>query len=168
MISWVTLLGWSLGGLIALEIATILEERGYQNINIFLLDTVIFDTKLCFYQKQSVTQKTNLERFLRSQSYDAKYVTKIIANYDSEIKLAESQISRKLVNARITLFKAMQQGNQFDGEINDSMIDYILSLDTNNVDKVITGSQQLQVIRLTNASHWNILQQFEVLTYLRV
>jgi acyl carrier protein len=164
----VTLLGWSLGGLIALEIATILEERGYQNINIFLLDTVIFDTKLCFYQKQSVTQKTNLERFLRSQSYDAKYVTKIIANYDSEIKLAESQISRKLVNARITLFKAMQQGNQFDGEINDSMIDYILSLDTNNVDKVITGSQQLQVIRLTNASHWNILQQFEVLTYLRV
>lgn len=164
----VTLLGWSLGGLIALEIATILEERGYQNINIFLLDTVIFDTKLCFYQKQSVTQKTNLEKFLHSQSYDAEYVTKIIANYDSEIKLAESQISRKLVHARITLFKAMRQGNQFDGEINDSMIDYILSLDTNNVDRVITDTQQLQVIRLTNASHWNILQQFEVLAYLRV
>ena len=158
----VTLLGWSLGGLIALEIATILEERGYQNIKIFLLDTVIFDAKLCFYQKQSVTQKTNLEKFLYSQSYDAEYVTKIIANYDSEIKLAESQVSRQLKHSQITLFKAMQQGNQFAGEINDSMIDYILSLDTNNIDKVITDSQQLQVIKLSDASHWNILEQLNI------
>lgn len=40
----VSLCGWSLGGKIALEIAYWLERRGYKSINVYLLDTVLFDT----------------------------------------------------------------------------------------------------------------------------
>ncbi|WP_268640731.1 thioesterase domain-containing protein, partial [Escherichia coli] len=35
----VRLLGWSLGGLIALEMAAQLESQGYRDIQLFLLDT---------------------------------------------------------------------------------------------------------------------------------
>ena len=35
----VRLLGWSLGGLIALEMAAQLENRGFRDIQVFLLDT---------------------------------------------------------------------------------------------------------------------------------
>lgn len=163
----IILFGWSLGGLIALEIATILEERGYQNINIFLLDTVIFDAKLCFYQKQSLTQKTNLEKFLHSQFYDVEYVTKIIANYDSEIKLAESQISSQLKRSQITLFKAMQQGNQFAGEVSDEMIRYILGLTDNNIQTITAAPGQLCIVNLNKAHHWNILEQPEVSEFIK-
>ena len=40
------LLGWSLGGMIALEIASQLEARKISNIKVFLLDTVIIDDNI--------------------------------------------------------------------------------------------------------------------------
>ena len=40
------ILGWSLGGHIALKIAELLEKRNFDHINIYLLDTVLPDSFL--------------------------------------------------------------------------------------------------------------------------
>jgi thioesterase domain-containing protein len=43
----IVLMGWSFGGFVALEIASILEKLGYVNIQIYLADPMLSDKKLC-------------------------------------------------------------------------------------------------------------------------
>lgn len=162
----VTLFGWSLGGLIALEIAAILEQLGYLNIRIYLLDTIVFDEQLRLYQNRAVNQKYQLRDFLVSQAYDSDYISKIFKNYDTEISLAQSPISNNLRYTKIVLFKAMQVGSQFDGDINIDMTLYILNLTTNNIECCLSDLAQLSVLNLNHAHHWNILEQKEIFDFI--
>ena len=80
----ITLFGWCLGGLIALEIAAILEADGYTNIDLYLLDTVIHDDALS--KTTDTIDKDFIKKMMREtliNKYEKSYVEKIVNNFDT-------------------------------------------------------------------------------------
>ena len=65
----INLCGWSLGGKIALEMGYILEQRGFTDITIHLLDTIILDEYLINLQDNVDEAEYNaqLEAYIHSQ-----------------------------------------------------------------------------------------------------
>ncbi|OXG01530.1 phosphopantetheine-binding protein [Flavobacterium araucananum] len=141
----INLLGWSLGGHISLEIAVILEGRGYKNINIILLDTFLRDKKML-----SLSNK-NYKDFEIKESKKV-YVENVIAALDAENELANSSITDQLKYSNILLFKAMLINiNNKKSKLFD---EYCKTLDTNNINLI---SDNVQVINL-ECYHENILE----------
>lgn len=92
----INLLGWSLGGLIALEIAGILEERGHKHIKVTLLDT--------FIRKEPTTEinsnlKENYIKEVKSdllKKYHTSYAEKVVSAIKYEEQLVRTPISSHL------------------------------------------------------------------------
>lgn len=166
------ILGWSLGGIIALELAAVLEQRGYKNINLYLLDVFLADEKYKEIEKEmkdkiTIESKLDLHRSLMlSQGYDSNYIERVMANIDTENKLSRDRISRKLKYAKILLFKAMLKDNRFNDSSNqlDSLHSYISRLEFNNLEKVVTDPRSIHVIKVFEAHHSNILEFEELIT----
>ncbi|WP_346826355.1 non-ribosomal peptide synthetase [Serratia inhibens] len=98
----VRLLGWSLGGLIALEMATQLERLGFRDIQIFLLDT--------FYQTayQTRSEPGALAAMLALLGIEGDAAARALRAEPTELSLNKEKISAPLQHAQVTLFKAMQ------------------------------------------------------------
>ena len=153
----INLLGWSLGGQIALEMAAILEMKGFKSVNVILLDTFIPDDSMLHIRDQREEEDfLEQERNAMLKKYEAVYVEKVISALSAERDLANSSISSRLNYTNVVLFKATNnqlsdvnnQGNpNSEGEnINNST--------SNNVDLVAT---HVEVINL-DCNHYNILQ----------
>ncbi len=104
----VNLLGWSLGGKVSLEIAAILELRGFKNIHVFLLDTLISgETTL------SLSRQKNKEYLVKKKKiqikYESAYFEKVASAFEVERELANSSISCCLQYTHVVLFKATQK-----------------------------------------------------------
>ncbi|CAI1955221.1 non-ribosomal peptide synthetase [Serratia plymuthica] len=101
----VRLLGWSLGGLIALEMAAQLESQGYRDIQLFLLDT--------FYrtQFQIRSEPGMLAPMLAMLGIDGEAADRALKAEPTELALAKQTLSAPLQHARITLFKATEDTN---------------------------------------------------------
>lgn len=138
------LMGWSLGGQIALEMAAILEQRGHKQITVFLLDTVIPNSNL-----------RKLDKIIDGKSD--------VHQHDEQIRLLDSierclvyqDISNKLAVTHVVLLKAtkMPPSLSFDEE---RRVKYILGLHENNVGKYLETKSNLRVAKL-NAHHYNML-----------
>ncbi|WP_335337256.1 amino acid adenylation domain-containing protein [Chania multitudinisentens] len=98
----VQLLGWSLGGVIALEIAARLEARGIQQIQLYLLDS--------FYQaKVNYQDMPDLRRkMLAEMGIDGEAVLRALAVEAAEHAISQGQLSGRLRHTQVTLFKATQ------------------------------------------------------------
>ena len=155
------LLGWSLGGTISLEIASILETKGYKNITLYLLDTHIKNKNIKNIAENELEDLKVREKMIK-QGYDKTYVDKVIANRPTESKLSLQPISTKLKYTNILLFKAMLKKTRFT-VYEDVEEDKRLTLKDNNLNKVIAHSSQLKVIRMLNSYHGNILNSEELL-----
>ncbi|UYY67756.1 thioesterase domain-containing protein [Serratia marcescens] len=101
----VRLLGWSLGGLIALEMAAQLESQGYRDIQLFLLDT--------FYRTpfQIRSEPGMLAAMLAMLGIDGEAADRALKAEPTELALAKQTLSAPLQHARITLFKATEDAN---------------------------------------------------------
>ncbi|WP_162032977.1 non-ribosomal peptide synthetase [Chryseobacterium potabilaquae] len=148
------LLGWSLGGQIALEIASELESRGYKNITVYLLDTILkySDSELMKMNTLAISDEElcqRLETHMNSVHFiDVKNLLK------AELILSDQDISTKLRFTKIILLKAMTM----EGEQNQIINEYIRKLPYNNVDKVLANHSLLTVYPV-NASHINIVKE---------
>jgi len=100
----INLIGWSLGGQIALEMASILEGKGINNINVFLLDTFIRDIGMASLQKEIWDEL--LRKLIVRGNFEQTYIDMITAASEAERELANSSISDNLQFAQVTLFKA--------------------------------------------------------------
>uniref|UniRef100_UPI002616CD8F thioesterase domain-containing protein n=1 Tax=uncultured Aquimarina sp. TaxID=575652 RepID=UPI002616CD8F len=143
----ITLLGWSSGGLIALEMATILEKRGYSDINVILLDTVITDEKMSVF-KQKQKNKDKIINYLKEINIKNP---KSVA--DAEDQIAKSKISSDLIHTNITLFKAIERDENL--EANKSLSKYVQTLKYNNIDSITNN--YIKVIDL-ECNHMNIIE----------
>ncbi|MBI6549655.1 non-ribosomal peptide synthetase [Xenorhabdus lircayensis] len=95
----VHILGWSMGGLIALELAAQLEARGITDIHLYLLDS--------FYQvsldslhpswRQMLLQELGLEGDAAARALEAG---------PADDAICQSKISQRLQHSQVTLFKA--------------------------------------------------------------
>lgn len=135
----VHILGWSLGGLIALEIAARLEQRGITSVSLYLLDT--------FYQQ--TTTGVSLAELLPVLGITGAAAERAQRIAEVEDKLSSGQLSLKLQSTRVTLFKAMQKNPQ----LSDSVIEPFVAVPDNGLG---AACSQLAVIPLA-CHHHNIL-----------
>ena len=162
------LLGWCLGGTIALEIASILEKRGNYKINVYLLDTVLRDEYLSNIIKETdvaeiIEAKNHYRNYLISQQYEEQYIEKMMSIIDTEVNLTGQQISSTLTNTKIILFKAMLENTTFITENSKKFYKHVYNLKYNNVDKILEKEAKIQLVKLNETHHVNILLQKQIL-----
>lgn len=136
----VRILGWSLGGIIALEIAARLEARGCRNVQLYLLDS--------FYRQ--TTAELPLEQLLPALGIEGEAATRAMAAGQAERRLSEGRLSRRLQTTKVTLFKATE-GNP---QLPEAITAPLLALEDNGLGAVCA---QLKIIPLA-CHHHNILQ----------
>jgi len=108
----VHILGWSLGGLIALEIAAKLEQRGATAVSLYLLDS--------FYQQG--TAEIPLAALLPVLGLTGAAAERARRVAEVEEQLSQGQLSVKLQATTVTLFKAMQANPQLPGSVMKSLV----------------------------------------------
>lgn len=146
------ILGWSLGGQIALEIASILEQKDKKEIIIYLLDSVLYSNDLLSELDNDVKDtKEVYKKAAIAQGYDKLYIEKTLLNIEIEKKLVKHNISSKLINTYAILFKAMLGNQKY------KMDEY------NNIRKTFKNKSNIKLFRVNNAHHGNILEKEEVL-----
>ncbi|CAO97963.1 non-ribosomal peptide synthetase [Erwinia tasmaniensis] len=136
----IKILGWSLGGLIALEIAARLEARGINDVSLYLLDS--------FYQ-QSV-KEVSLATLLPALGITGKAAERALAAASVEDQLSQAVLSSKLNTTRVTLFKAMLA----NPDLPDDVMRPLMSIPDNGLKTVC---EHLTVIPLA-CHHHNILE----------
>src|SRR5690606_36295329 len=98
---------------IALEIASILDKRGKNNIRLYLLDCFPEDSYLASLMTPEYL--TNIKKayaeFNLKQGMDPTYINRAISNMDIESRLANGKISPSLRFTKALLFKAMLEEN---------------------------------------------------------
>ncbi len=159
------LLGWSLGGQIALEIASILEEKGITKIKLYILDSILKDDPLLSLTKNINIQELEDEHrnYAASQRHDPSYIQKVIANIATEHKLTNQSISSNLNTTSVLLFKAILQNPQLNTENSRKLYAHISNLKYNNIDKILREKATIKVAEVKDAHHRNILDHEEFL-----
>lgn len=152
----VFLLGYSIGGKIALEIAWILEKRNFKRIKVILLDAWITDER--FYFNPRLAEEMRQERLsqLRSEflkSENPEDTEEKFKNIESESLLEVSLVSGRVNDAQILLFKATQ---------NMRTLQYNSTAPYNNIELV---AAKIDVINL-KCTHYSLLNSKDIATYL--
>lgn len=159
------LLGWSLGGQIALEIAAILEQRGYKQIKVYALDTVLYDEHLISLSANVDTEylKNEYMHYAKMHHFDESYINKVVSNIDVEAGFSKQFISSKLLDTNVLFFKAMEEGVGMIEDAEKSFFRHISLLPYNNIEKIIFNQNNIKVVNVINANHLNILENEELL-----
>ncbi|WP_232789950.1 non-ribosomal peptide synthetase [Serratia sp. H1n] len=140
----VNLLGWSLGGKIALEIAAHLEARGITSINIYLLDTWLLNEDSYQLNEASFNLDEMMDR-LHIPHYLRHNVESVVL---SDRVLNAQPLSAVLNHAQIVLFKATEeiQGEEFQ------------QYRHNNIETGVNNIAQLRTFEIA-ASHFTLLEK---------
>ena len=148
------LFGWSLGGYIILEIASILEKKGVKDIFIYLLDSYCYDEYL-------INNKINLDVFIKymESEYINEDFDKVIENYEIENGLLDQKISSTLKYSKILLFKAMKNKGNYKNKELENYLEYMTNLSENNVSNILSNKNHFKIIKADNASHLTIIQE---------
>ncbi|WP_455817542.1 non-ribosomal peptide synthetase [Pseudomonas cerasi] len=146
----VRLLGWSLGGVIALEIAAQLEQRGFDDIHLCLLDS-LYQTE---FQQQIAAGM--LAPVLAMLGIDGEAAERALCVEQTELAMNNQPVSAPLRLSRVTLFKATEFADlSVDGNEGAEM----LALADNGLGKICT---HLEVIPLAANHHSIILCHKEI------
>ena len=152
------ILGWSLGGQIALKMASQLENMGWKNLRLILLDAVVPDLRL-----RTIQETLSLDEFklhIKNQilrNYEAAYVNTILSAVEAEHALHYAPLDEyeTLKNTEVLLFKAARENPAVKGNPRlEAMNRHTLAeLPRNNLETIATN---LKVIELP-CSHSDIL-----------
>ncbi|MTW01740.1 type I polyketide synthase, partial [Pseudoduganella ginsengisoli] len=157
----IRLLGWSLGGTIALEVAAQLERRGCRQIELTLLDTIIDDSYLTRLKSEPgyVAQlEEDYTMFLESQQYPAAHIQRSLPNIALAVKFEATGLSRVLEHAHVVLLKAMAVDPELPEGSLRQLFGHATAVAASNVDTLLrTPATQLQVIPLASCHHNDML-----------
>ncbi|MDB5013420.1 MAG: hypothetical protein JWQ25_1622, partial [Daejeonella sp.] len=157
----VVLLGWSLGGLIALEIAALLESRGKKNITVYTLDTLINDD---FVKKLSLTEgDEEVEEALKALGIKQTEYEHYKDLYYTESRMMDQAVSKKLEYTKVMVFKAMLFDVRLKSADRDLYVDYLKVTPDNNINNVLVSAEQLRVVKMAKSNHWDILKDVPLL-----
>ncbi|WP_186648487.1 non-ribosomal peptide synthetase [Fluviispira vulneris] len=155
----VNLFGWSLGGYICLEIASLLERQNVKNIKIFLLDTFYQDEYMKSFKPDFATFKTLYLKEAFKQGLYESDCHNVLNIFSLENELIEQKLSTKLHYSKIFLLKAMKENEYNPSELNS----YIHELKDNNISYLLTSKEQLTIINSENYSHLTIINDEETI-----
>jgi hypothetical protein len=140
--------------------ATILEKNEDININLLLLDTIILDDNLIsiFHLEDKISLlmfKEEFEKKLALSGYENDHIQKYMDLVEVENELALQKVTSILNRTFISLFKALHSsGNRSEA------LEYISSLRYNNIEKIITNLDLLNV-KCFETDHRNVLFSLE-------
>ncbi|MGJ0579352.1 thioesterase domain-containing protein, partial [Xenorhabdus bovienii] len=160
----IKILGWSLGGQLAMEIAFQLEQNGAKDIQLFLLDTVINTVQLTEIKNQLDMSYVLSEAAIKLQAMGVgdAYISKVLDAMPFEHKIVNCNLSGKLMYTNITLFKAGQMNSDYKGDIGLTVNQLIAKMPDNNISAWVTNPL---VIRLVNdRSHADILESISIVS----
>ncbi|WP_038213532.1 thioesterase domain-containing protein, partial [Xenorhabdus bovienii] len=160
----IKILGWSLGGQLAMEIAFQLEQNGAKDIQLFLLDTVINTVQLTEIKNQLDMSYVLSEAAIKLQAMGVgdAYINKVLDAMPFEHKIVNCNLSGKLMHTNITLFKAGQMNSDYKGDIGLTVNQLIAKMPDNNISAWVTNPL---VIKLVNdRSHANILESISIVS----
>ncbi|AZS50492.1 amino acid adenylation domain-containing protein [Entomomonas moraniae] len=146
----IILLGWSLGGHIALEMATYFEALGINNIKVYLLDTWLLD-------KEDIANTNNpieLAYAMKELNIPDSLKTKVESLAEIDSRLVVQPLSAVLEKTQIVLFKATQ-AREHSPELYEKY-------PYNNIDRYIHSPDQLRVVEL-NCDHYQIINQESII-----
>ncbi|WP_170235719.1 non-ribosomal peptide synthetase, partial [Xenorhabdus doucetiae] len=131
----IRLLGWSLGGQLAMEIAFQLEQLGAKEIQLFLLDTVINTDEIkALRSKLDISSAySQVVRKLQEMGASETYINKVLAAIPFESGIANCHLSGKLSHTNITLFKAGQASPHHKEGVGFAMSQLIAKIPDNNI-----------------------------------
>ncbi|MCC8379600.1 non-ribosomal peptide synthetase [Xenorhabdus sp. PB30.3] len=154
----IRILGWSLGGQLAMEIAYQLEQIGVQKIQLFLLDTVINNAETKILRNNIDISNSNLLLADKLQEMGASetYINKVLKAAPFEYKTADCDLSGILKHTNITLFKAGEINPDYNDVSQVKLAKSIIKVTDNNISQWVTTP--LEVILLKNHHHNNILE----------
>ena len=144
-----------MGGQIALEMGHLLEQIGFRNINIYLLDTVIKDEYLInILEEQSEEESMEIhEAQMICEGYDKEYAQRILKASVAEMEIGNQPVSGKLKTSRVVLFKALHEDKRIEFKSRTKIYEHIQKLKDNNVGQF---AENLEVINL-ECHHGNIV-----------
>lgn len=155
------LLGWSLGGHIALEIASLLEKEQLSDIKVILLDPLLPDNEILYYLTHLTQNESIIHRSLIEDGHLLEYINKVIATFNCENAIAQCFPSSYLKNTKILLFKATKI-NHSEVSLYNDMHKYSSYLPYNNVN-MISEITNIELIKINDASHLSIIKQNKVI-----
>ncbi|MDR2234817.1 MAG: amino acid adenylation domain-containing protein [Chryseobacterium sp.] len=146
------LLGWSFGGTIALEIASLLERRGHRKIKVYLLDTILYapDQKLTDFLAFP-TDEELIEKL--GNPADRQRIEEARNFMAAEFAIVQQEVSEKLKYSEVILLKAMLKGAS-----NEDFYEYLFSLPDNNVQSAVEN-QSLLAVYPVEATHETMLEK---------
>lgn len=170
------ILGWSLGGNIAIKIASILESRNKNaNINLYLLDVIIPDEMIFKYSPKEEFEEALriLKNSLYQDGYDETYILNLINSLEIDRSLFFESQYIKLLYSKIYLFKALIKDNLLKPTINQlDKCKYQIELKYNNFERIMADVSKID-LSLIDSSHSNIVHYsknklFEKLYYTNI
>ena len=161
----IKLLGWSFGGNIALEMAWQLEQKGYHQIEVYLLDTMITNEqlKLTFTPEELLTMRNETAIKLAREGFDTETADNIIAAYRSEMTLDNDLLSGALTHTTVALLKAGKAATT--NAKYRARFEQMILLKDNNVSEFIgaEAANKLTIHRAEQHSHDNILEAVDAI-----
>ena len=153
------LLGWSLGGEIALEIAHILGQRGNHKIKTYILDSIIADDDLLEQMDAQYLKKQQKDyrNYAISRGYTASYIERVIANMEIVHEMRKSRISTKISNTEVLLFKAMLSYDMLQSNAHEEYRVHSSTHTYNNINRILGENSTIKLVKVNNMHHFNIL-----------
>ncbi|MFD0749585.1 amino acid adenylation domain-containing protein [Mucilaginibacter calamicampi] len=155
----VNLLGWSYGGLLSLEMASILEQRGFSNINVFLLDTILKDAVMWSILDSENKDDARLEMSLElktnlPEGVSESEIERYLSCFETDREISRANISNRLQHTHVLLFKALKDNPVRNASLDEPYNQHKRRLAYNNVELV---ANYLRVINL-DCHHHDILE----------
>jgi thioesterase domain-containing protein len=147
----VRLLGWSLGGVIALEIAAQLEQRGYTQLQVCLLDS-LYQTEV-----QQRVAPGMLASLLKAIGLEGDAAKRAIQAEETELSINNQAVSSPLRHTQVTLLKAMQFFDLSDSGTAEG--NELLAIEDNGVGALCSS---LKIVPLAANHHSIILCHQEI------
>lgn len=137
------LFGWSLGGLLALEMASILESKGVTNIKVYLLDTILIGDAV--EDKVAPPSDEKIKEIIKDYTgLDFEAAKALLL---TENKLVNQSISTPLNHTQIVLFRAMLSNQEKHKAVQQ------------RYENLIANQTQLSIINLEHSGHDDLLEK---------
>ncbi|MDC9590220.1 amino acid adenylation domain-containing protein [Xenorhabdus sp. XENO-10] len=160
----IRILGWSLGGQMAMEIAFQLEQLGAKEIQLFLLDTIINNDEMTELRNKLdiPSEYSKVIRKLQEMGASDTYINKVLEAIPFESGIANCNFSGKLTHTNITLFKAGQESPYHQEGIGLAMGKLIAKIPDNNISQ--WAINPLVITLIDDCYHENIIESVTLIS----
>lgn len=160
------LAGWSLGGLIAFEVAHQLKQRNDEIVYIYLFDSFLYDAytagQITQFYKTNINNQILIEELMRQTGLAQNQQQKMVNLMMNNCKMIE-QFVPKYYDGKVILFKANQKERFNQDHFSTAYIDTLYQMHDMNDNGWSPWVKQLE-IRQVNCNHMTLLTDAHCVT----